>query len=169
MYKLHEIKDTLVHSVAKQMKHIDSVDTEELGEVVDMIKDIAEAIYYCTVTEAMEGQDRAYYDGNGGGRNYGGNGGGRSNQYYGGNSGQSYYTEREYPIEMKEGRSPNSRRMYMEAKEQHHPKEAKMRELEKYAQELTQDITEMIEDASPEERQTLARKLGTLVSKINNV
>lgn len=160
MYRLHEIKDTLIHSVAKQMKHIDSVDTEELGEVVDMIKDIAEAIYYCTVTEAMEGQDRAYYDGNGGGR---------SNQYYGGNSGQGYYTEREYPIEMKEGRSPNSRRMYMEAKEQHHPKEAKMRELERYAQELTQDISEMIEDASPEERQTLARKLGTLVSKINNV
>lgn len=157
MYRLHEIKDTLIHSVARQMKHIDSVDTEELGEVVDMIKDIAEAIYYCTVTEAMEGQDRAYY------------GGGRSNQYYGGNSGQGYYTEREYPIEMKEGRSPNSRRMYMEAKEQHHPKEAKMRELERYAQELTQDISEMIEDASPEERQTLARKLGTLVSKINNV
>jgi hypothetical protein len=49
------------------------------------------------------------------------------------------------------------------------PKEAKMRELERYAQELTQDISEMIEDASPEERQTLARKLGTLVSKINNV
>lgn len=165
MYKLHEIKDTLIHSVAKQMKHIDSVDTEELGEVVDMIKDIAEAIYYCTVTEAMEGQDRAYYDGNGGGRNSGG----RSEQYYGGNNGQGYYTEREYPIEMKEGRSPNSRRMYMEAKEQHHPKEAKMRELERYAQELTQDISEMIEDASPEERQTLARKLGTLVSKINNV
>ncbi len=161
MYKLHEIKDTLIQSVAKQMKHIDSVDTEELGEVVDMIKDIAEAIYYCTVTEAMEGQDRAYYDG--------GNGRGKSNQYYGGNSGQGYYTEREYPIEMKEGRSPNSRRMYMEAKEQHHPKEAKMRELERYAQELTQDISEMIEDASPEERQTLARKLGTLVSKINNV
>lgn len=152
MYRLHEIKDTLIHSVARQMKHIDSVDTEELGEVVDMIKDIAEAIYYCTVTEAMEGR-----------------GEGRSNQYYGGNSGQGYYTEREYPIEMKEGRSPNSRRMYMEAKEQHHPKEAKMRELERYAQELTQDISEMIEDASPEERQTLARKLGTLVSKINNV
>jgi hypothetical protein len=152
MYRLHEIKDTLIHSVARQMKHIDSVDTEELGEVVDMIKDIAEAIYYCTVTEAMEGH-----------------GEGRSNQYYGGNSGQGYYTEREYPIEMKEGRSPNSRRMYMEAKEQHHPKEAKMRELERYAQELTQDISEMIEDASPEERQTLARKLGTLVSKINNV
>jgi hypothetical protein len=29
------------------------VDTKELGEAIDMIKDLEEAIYYCTVTEAM--------------------------------------------------------------------------------------------------------------------
>jgi len=27
------------------------VDTHELGEVIDMIKDMAEAIYYCQISE----------------------------------------------------------------------------------------------------------------------
>jgi hypothetical protein len=35
-------------------------------------------------------------------------------------------------------------------------------------QELTRDMVEMIEDASPEERQLLHRKLATLSSKIEN-
>ena len=48
-------------------------------------------------------------------------------------------------------------------------KEAKMRELERYAQELTQDISEMIEDASPEEKQLLYKKMSTLAEKLNNV
>ena len=35
--------------------HIDTADTKELGgEVVDMIKDLAKTMYYCTITEAME-------------------------------------------------------------------------------------------------------------------
>jgi hypothetical protein len=32
---------------------LSEVDTKELGEAIDMIKDLEEAIYYCTVTEAM--------------------------------------------------------------------------------------------------------------------
>ena len=28
---------------------------EELGEAIDMIKDLSEAIYYCTIVESMEG------------------------------------------------------------------------------------------------------------------
>ena len=35
-------------------ENLNTVDTRELGEAVDMIKDLAEAIYYCTVTKAME-------------------------------------------------------------------------------------------------------------------
>ena len=30
---------------------IREVDTKELGEAIDMIKDLEEAIYYCTVTK----------------------------------------------------------------------------------------------------------------------
>ena len=75
-----------------------------------------------------------------------------------------------YPYEMRdyrEGRSPVTRRMYMESKELNHGKEKKMQELEKYMKELTDDILEMIEDATFEEKQILTQKLSTLANKIS--
>jgi hypothetical protein len=57
----------------------------------------------------------------------------------------------------------------MEAKEIHSDKAAQMKELEKYAQELTTDIVEMIEDASPEEKQYLSKKITALATKINQL
>lgn len=66
-----------------------------------------------------------------------------------------YYNEREYPMELRdsrEGRSPITRRMYMESKELHKDKDTKIRELDKYMKELSEDLVEMIDDASPEER-----------------
>jgi hypothetical protein len=44
-----------------------------------------------------------------------------------------------------------------------------MRELEKYMQELSQDIVDMISDASPEEKQYLEKKLTTLASKVSQM
>jgi len=52
---------------------LEEVDTEELGDAIDMIKDLSEAIYYCKIVEAMDevpqysgrdmdkGQGRMYY------------------------------------------------------------------------------------------------------------
>jgi hypothetical protein len=80
------------------------------------------------------------------------------------------YSEMEMPMSMydyREGRSPKNRRMYMEAKETHQDKVTQMRELEKYMQELSQDIVDMIGDASPEEKQYLEKKLTTLASKVS--
>ena len=77
--------------------------------------------------------------------------------------------EREYPVtirDSREGRSPEYRRMYMESKEMHQDKAKQMQELEKYMRELGDDITEMIEDASPEEKQLLQQKIATLAAKI---
>lgn len=54
MEELKTMKECLTSQVQAQMSHLDTVDAHELGEAVDMIKDLAEAIYYCTVTEAME-------------------------------------------------------------------------------------------------------------------
>ena len=45
-------------------------------------------------------------------------------------------------------------------------KEMQMKELEKYMQELTHDITEMVSDASPEEKAMLQQKISILASKI---
>lgn len=72
--KVTEIKDKLICSVELEMaKGLDNVCTEELGEVIDMIKDLSEAeekcwkaCYYKEIVEAMkeEGKEneRAGYD-----------------------------------------------------------------------------------------------------------
>ena len=52
------MKHTLMNCVQGQMGDLTSVDAKELGEAVDMIKDLSEAIYYCTITESMEKSDR---------------------------------------------------------------------------------------------------------------
>ena len=44
-----------------------------------------------------------------------------------------------------------------------------MRELEKYTQELTQDVIDMITDASAEERQYLSKKMVALANKITQL
>lgn len=71
----------------------------------------------------------------------------------------------------REGRSGMSRRSYMETKEMHpgnsaEEKQAKTRELEKYMNELSSDLTEMIAGASAEEKSMLKSKMQTLLSKV---
>ena len=48
----------------------------------------------------------------------------------------------------------------------HADKTVQMRELENYMQELSQDIVEMIEGASPEEKQYMSKKIAALATKI---
>lgn len=88
----------------------------------------------------------------------GGNGGG----------GVSYYTEMPGMMnrDPRQGRSPMRRRMYMEGKEMHNDPKSQLKELQAYLQELSTDVTEMIKDASPEEKATLRQKMTTLASKI---
>lgn len=200
MEQLKNMKQQLTSLVQGQLAHTDCVDTKELGEAVDMIKDLAEAIYYCTITEAMEGKDKEnsnnkevyyytmpidyrypdyrdediyYYGGNGGSRC------GSSSYAYNGNmtgtngarvarSGRRMYTEDSMNMmrDSREGRSPMSRKMYMESKEMHQDSAVQMKELEKYMQELSKDIMEMIEEATPEEKQVLQQKIATLAQKI---
>ncbi len=141
--KLMWMEEQLIAEVEKQFECLEEVCTKELGEVIDMIKDLKEAIYYETVTKAME-------------------------------AGDSYKTEKsdhhlsdsrsEY-----EGKSPHSRKMYMEARDMKRDKATQLRELEKYIQELSQDITDMIVDASPEEKQYLEKKITALASKISQM
>jgi hypothetical protein len=44
-----------------------------------------------------------------------------------------------------------------------------LRELEKYMQELTNDIVEMIQDSSPEEKSYMEKKMITLATKIGQM
>ena len=191
MERLKAMKEQLTSCVQSQLGNLSEVNTQELGEAVDMIKDLSEAIYYCSITKAMEESEKQsgnsyytrpiYYDE----REYGYPYYDKERMYYGGNKGSmnmgtdgsrryympEFYREREMPRENlmrdpREGRSPLSRRMYMESKEMHHDTAKKMQELEKYVQELSADITEMIAEAPPEEKQLLKQKIATLSNKI---
>ena len=48
MHRLTDIQECLISMVECQMANPNQVNTEELGEVIDMIKDISETKYYCT-------------------------------------------------------------------------------------------------------------------------
>lgn len=195
------MKEALVAQVENQMSNLSEVDTHELGEVIDMIKDLEEAIYYCSITKAMEEKEeekkvehhyyttyiperdidrdewgRMYYprmrDSQGRylpeGRDSTRDGGSRRNYV---EFPEPYY-EREIPMALRderEGRSPITRRMYMESKELHKDKTTKLKELEQYMKELSEDIVEMISDATPEERQLLEKKVAALSTKIQQV
>lgn len=54
MEQLKLMKQQIMSAVQGQLGHIDTADTKELGEAIDMIKDIAEAEYYCSIVKAME-------------------------------------------------------------------------------------------------------------------
>lgn len=206
---------------------INQVDTKEMGEVVDIIKDLCEAEYYAQISKAMdkaeedEKEEEKYmlkrfkeeYGENDGERRYYDNyrymksgrfapkgrgsymprRGYEEPPYYHMSpemyheytpeqlrdmdraDGRMYYTETYRGIasqrDIKEGKSGQSRRSYMETKEMHKAntpadKQIKMSELEKYTKELAEDVTEMISDATPEEKQILKTKLQTMAQKI---
>ena len=52
------MKESLMCCLEAQMNHLETVDAKEMGEVVDMVKDLEEAMYYHTVTKAMEGKEK---------------------------------------------------------------------------------------------------------------
>ena len=58
MEQLKNIEETLINQLQTQTGNLEYVNTKEFGEVVDMVKDIEEAIYYCTITKAMEHQNK---------------------------------------------------------------------------------------------------------------
>lgn len=249
---IHDMVEKLSECAKCELdKGIEQLDTKEMGEVAEIIKELCEAEYYAKISKAMDeaeyGEDYDYkgaYDDNsrrsyrgqprnsmgqfmsrrgrgrrgytepmyytepypmemmseemrdmdrmdgrlyfpntsGGGSNQSSenmNGGGSSSgsqggssnsggsRNYGGESGNSSNNMRD----SREGRSGMSRRGYMETKEMHkgntaEDKQAKMKELEKYMGELSGDITEMISDATPEEKSMLKSKLQALIPKI---
>lgn len=187
-------------------KGIEQVDTKEMGEVVDILKDLCEAEYYSKISKAMDehkedddDEERRYYrgqprDSRGRYMSRGRRGYEEPPHYHmtpemykehspewyrdmDKQDGRMYYTETQGTRgttggrDMREGRSGQSRRSYMETKEMHKAntpadKQAKMKELENYAKELSEDVTEMILDATPEERNLVKTKLQTLAQKI---
>lgn len=172
MKRLKTMKECLIGCVMNQMGDLKNTDTKELGEAIDMIKDLEEAIYYCTITKAMEGgngekkwdkqheepheEHRMYYP--------------EDKEWRRQMPMKEKYREQEYPMvdmrDPREGRSYMSRRMYMESKEMGRDKLSNIQDLEHYMSELSEDIVEMIENSSPEEKQLLQKKLNMLAQKV---
>ena len=118
------------------------------------------------------GAGKMYYSGSGssGGSLSGMSSGGSSSGGMSGGSMGSQGGSRGYSDsgrDSREGRSGQMRRGYMEAKEQGKDKAIKMKELEDYMKELSFDVTEMIGDASPEEKAMLKNKMQVLIQKIS--
>lgn len=199
MERLKHVKDTLLCAVESQLGDLEHVDAKELGEVVDMVKDMEEAMYYCSITKAMKEKEeeekymrhirptpmemsmsheyrdmdrdhgRMYFSGRGMDHRDMMRRRGEKTHWDEDEDYRDSERGERYPVEIRdarEGKSPISRKNYMESKELHQGVPAQMKELEKYLQELSQDITEMIADASPEEKAVLQQKLSILASKI---
>lgn len=146
--KLMWMEEQLIAEVEKQFECLETVCTKELGEVIDMIKDLKEAIYYEAITKAMEGDSWKIEKSD-------------HHQTWSDN-------DRSGQTNIWEDRSHMNYKTYIEAKTGK-DKAIQLRELEKYMQGLSQDITEMIADASPEEKQYLEKKITALASKIGQM
>ena len=217
MHQIKDIMEKLESAVTSEFsKGIDCIDTHEMGEVIDMIKDCSEALYYYSIYEAMKKSEEEkkieelaefkYF-----------NGGNMINKYnqmrhdmpsveqiledydelspakkheireriskrfyppYEEDRWVRYYDETPSHTSLthmtrdaKEGMSGVSRKSYIETKDKYRaetPENKKMRtsELEKYLHELSSDITNMISDASIEEKNLLKQKLNALQQKI---
>lgn len=110
-------------------------------------KDLAETCYYVSIVEAMEDRE--------------------DNEESNRQTDTIYYGIGTMDEDNKKmGHSPMKRKSYIESKEHHMDQAQQMRELEDYAQVLTSDLLEMIQNATPEEKQLLQRKIATLATKI---
>ena len=200
--RLHDMIETLTEIAKCELdKGIECVDTEEMGEVCEMISDLCKAEYHAKISKAMDeaeyGEDYDYmgaYDRKG----YRGQHRDRMGRYMSRRgyeeppyyhmtpdmykehdaeywrdmdrkNGRMYYAEPSMPImngRMEQSRSERARKGYMETKEMGKDKQEKMKSLEEYMRELSSDLTEMISDASPEEKTMLKNKMSALMQKI---
>ena len=205
--RMHCMIEKLSECAKSEMESgIENVDTCEMGKVVDMMKDLSEAMYYRTLTKAMDestseetlemferyGDGRRFYDkyryadGRFAPKGRGTYRRGYDEPYYhmspdmyrehepeywrdmDRKDGKMYYTE---PITM-ESRYDKAKRGYEESKMTHKEntpehKQAKMKDLEMYLKELSEDVTQLIADATPEERSMVKNKMQVLTQKLN--
>lgn len=219
--RMHDMIEKLSECAKSEFdKGIENVNTDEMGKVTDMLKDLAEAMYYRTLTNIMEESDvedalgmldRRFYDDyrykttgryapKGRGTYVGRRGYEEPPYMYMMNRedlqdwdsmserermrdldrasrGRMYYTETE-PMhkdggmrDSREGKAGMMRKGYMETKEMHkgttpQDKEANMHSLEEYLKELSEDLTGLLSEMTPEERQMAKTKITTLAAKM---
>lgn len=189
--RIHEMEEKLTECALSQLnKGLEDVDTCEMGAVVDMIKDLADAEKNARISKSMEEStdienldtfdyynDRRYYDNyryKNSGR-YAPKGKGTYVGRYGYEEPPYYHMSPERYRDMDSGRMyytevpkesnyDMAKRAYTETKGKN--EETKVHELEKYINELSKDMSEFINDMTPSEKTMARAKLSALVSKI---
>lgn len=178
MERLKAIKESLLTQVQAQMAHLDCVDTEELGQAVDMIKDLEQAMYYCSIVKAMEEAseeeknealmryypidarrqptrnmlERRRYDAG-------------EMMYYTDDGRYDHYDTDRY-LYHKGEHVDEAKGKYLKAKTTNSDKVSQMNSLEKYLQELASDMAEIVDGCSPEEKTLIHKKLTGLAAKL---
>ena len=151
MHRLERMKDQLIELASQQLaKGADKVSTQEMGMVIDMIKDLccaereaAETEYYEAVTEAMGDSGRYGYADD------------RADR--GGRRGRKGYDM------MPDG--PDDRMGYRNSKGQYARGPRRGRRMG-YSEDAMENLRTMMEDADPERRRQLMRDLEDLMREM---
>ena len=156
MQRIKRMKEKLIEEAQGRMQNMDGGSIEQMGQIVDMIKDLSEAEkacleaeYYDCVIDAMEDGQRYGYDGQGG--NAGGRQGYREPYMMdddGDSEGRMGYRNQygNFPA------NPKNRRRRMRRSG--------------YNEESIDNIRQMMEDADPERKRQLKRDLEDLMSEM---
>lgn len=156
MQRIKRMKDKLIEEAQSRLQNMDGGSIEQMGQIIDMIKDLSEAEkscleaeYYDSVIDAMENGQRYGYDDQGG--NTGGRQGYREPYMMDNNSdgeGRMGYRNQygNFPA------NPKNRRRRMRRSG--------------YSEESIDNIRQMMEDADPERKRQLKRDLEDLMSEM---
>lgn len=185
--RMENIMNQVLCQIEGQASHLDKVNAKEFGEVIDALHHLEEAMYYCSIIEAMDKTKEKEEHQQPMNISYYMEGGGSSNSGGGTHPGdvKNYVPYMEYaPYMMRDkdwreehlnysdggmsgnGRSYYSRRMYMEGKTNGADDQKSMKDLEHYMKDLADDMSEMINKSTPEEKQVLSNKLSQLAAKV---
>lgn len=164
MHRIKKMKEKLIEEAQNRMQNMDGGSIEQMGQIVDMIKDLSEAEkacleaeYYDTVIDAMDGEsDRYGYPSQGGS---GGSRGGSSG------SGRSGYRDPYMMEEDGEGGRMGYRNQYGNFPANPKNRRRRMRR-SGYSEESIENIRQMMEDADPERKRQLKRDLEELVQEM---
>ena len=153
MHRISKMKDRLIEEAQSRMENLDGGSIEQMGQIIDMIKDLAEtekacmeADYYDSVVEAMDGDDRYGYDPQDGRSGVGRSGGGR--RYEAVDDDRMGYKNQygNWPA------NPANRRRRMRRRG--------------YSEESVENLRQMMEEADPERKRQLKQDLEELMREM---
>ena len=150
MHRIKKMKEKLIEEAQNRMQAMDGGSIEQMGQIVDMIKDLSEAEkacleaeYYDTVIDAMDGDGRYGYDDRGG-------------------SGDRQGYRESYMMDDR-----NDRMGYRDSKGRYarNPNRRRMRR-SGYSEESIENLRQMMEDADPERKRQLKQDLEELMREM---